>query len=91
MRQWRFYSSDEIDKSLILKYVQKAMEIEEKELKIKPEKKSVEIPELFKDEFEKDKNLKSNFDSFTPYKQREFVNIYLASNVNQLKLKDCQR
>lgn len=38
LRQWRFYSADEIDEPLIFKYLNEAIEIEEKGLKIKPEK-----------------------------------------------------
>lgn len=87
LRQWRFYSSDEIDESLILKYVKEAIEIEEKGLKIKPEKKSVEIPELLKKEFVKDKNLKSNFDSFTPYKQREFCEFISSAKRESTQVK----
>lgn len=87
LRQWRFYSSDEIDASLILKYVQEAIEIEEKGLKIKPEKKSVEIPELIKNEFEKDKNLKSNFNTFTPYKQREFCEFISSAKRESTQIK----
>jgi len=87
LRQWRFYSSDEIDESLILKYVKEAIEIEDKGLKIKPEKKSVEIPELLKNEFDKDKTLKSNFDSFTPYKQREFCEFISSAQRESTQVK----
>lgn len=78
LRQWRFYSSDEIDESLILKYIKEAIEIEEKGLKIEPQKKKVDVPDLLKNALNEDAYLKKAFNQFTPYKQKEFFE-YITS------------
>lgn len=73
LRQWRFTSADEIDEKKILEYVNEAIDLEKKGLKIKPAKfKAVPVPELFQNEFEKDKNMKAAFEKLTPGKQKEY-------------------
>lgn len=77
LRQWRFTSADEINEKKILEYVKEAIEIEEKGLKLKPEKfKSVAVPELFAKALNKNKSLKTAFEKLTPGKQKEY-NIYI--------------
>lgn len=73
LRQMRFNSVDEIDEKLILAYIKEAIEIEEKGLIIPKEKKETIIPEILKDELDKNINLNTKFNSFSPYKQREFI------------------
>ena len=73
LRQMRFNSIDEIDEKLILAYIKEAIEIEEKGLIIPKEKKETIIPETLQNEFDKNINLNTKFNSFSPYKQREFI------------------
>ncbi|WP_290819656.1 DUF1801 domain-containing protein [Flavobacterium sp.] len=73
LRQMRFNSVDEIDEKLILAYIKEAIEIEEKGFIIPKEKKETIIPEILKDELDKNINLNTKFKSFSPYKQREFI------------------
>jgi uncharacterized protein YdeI (YjbR/CyaY-like superfamily) len=74
LRQWRFTSKDEIDEKKILKYINEAIEIEKKGLKIQPEKfKHLPVPDLLITEFKKNKNLKVNFKKLTPGKQKEYI------------------
>lgn len=73
LRQMRFTSVNEIDEKLILYYINEAIEIEEKGLVIPKEKKETIIPELLQNEMDKNQELLSKFNAFSPYKQREFI------------------
>ena len=73
LRQMRFTSVNEIDEKLILYYINEAIEIEEKGLFIPKEKKETIIPELLQNEMDKNQELLSKFNVFSPYKQREFI------------------
>ena len=73
LRQMRFNSVDEIDEKLILGYIKEAIEIEEKGLIIPKEKKETIVPELLQNELDKNIDLNTKFKSFSPYKQREFI------------------
>ncbi len=73
LRQMRFTSVNEIDEKLILYYINEAIEIEKKGLFIPKEKKETIIPELLQNEMDKNQELLSKFNAFSPYKQREFI------------------
>jgi uncharacterized protein YdeI (YjbR/CyaY-like superfamily) len=74
LRQWRFTSWEEIDEKKILEYIHEAIEIEQKGLKIKPEKfKPVEAPKLLADALAADVKLDSAFGKLTPGKQKEYI------------------
>lgn len=73
LRQMRFNSANEIDEKLILSYIIEAFEIEEKGLAIPKEKKETIIPEILQNELDKNSELKNKFNTFSPYKQREFI------------------
>lgn len=78
LRQMRFNSVNEIDEKLILAYIKEAIEVEEKGLVIPKEKKETIIPELLQKELDRNLELSSKFNSFSPYKQREFIE-YITS------------
>ena len=78
LRQMRFNSANEIDEKLILSYINEAIEIEDKGLFIPKEKKETIIPTILEVELDKNSMLKEKFNSFTPYKQREFIE-YITS------------
>lgn len=73
LRQMRFNSINEIDEKLILAYIKEAIEIEEKGLAIPKEKKETIIPEILQNELDKNSELLAKFNTFSPYKQREFI------------------
>ena len=73
LRQMRFNSANEIDEKLILAYIKEAIEIEEKGLAIPKEKKETIIPEILQNELDKNSELLAKFNTFSPYKQREFI------------------
>lgn len=72
LRQWRFASADEINEKLILHYVKEAIQNEKAGLSIKPEKKEAMKCEFLESELQKDNPLKTAFEQFSPYKQKEF-------------------
>lgn len=88
LRQWRFTSIDEIDEKKIIEYINEAIEIEKKGLKIAPEKfVAVPVSELLEVEFKNDTILKTAFEKLTPGKQKEYI-IYIneaKQDVTKLK------
>ncbi len=73
LRQWRFTSKEEIDEKLVLKYIYEAIENEKKGLSIKPAQKEAIVSEFMNKQFKLDCKLKTAFDTFSPFKQREFL------------------
>ena len=75
MRQWRFSSVEEIEEArdLIKTYVFEAMENEVQGKRIKPEKKSLVIPDELKDALGKDAGLLQAFEQFSEFKKKEFA------------------
>lgn len=73
LRQWRFTSVADIDRKLILQYINEAIANEKAGLAIKPEKKAFTIPEALQKELNISSELSAAFEKFTPYKQKEFI------------------
>jgi uncharacterized protein YdeI (YjbR/CyaY-like superfamily) len=74
LRQWRFTSINEIDENKILEYIEEAIEVEKKGLKIKPEKfAAIPLSELLQIELNKDNMLKIAFEKLSPGKQKEYI------------------
>jgi uncharacterized protein YdeI (YjbR/CyaY-like superfamily) len=91
LRQWRFTSIAEIDEKKITAYINEAIEIEKKGLKISPEKfVAIPVAEVLENEFKNDKALKTAFEKLTPGKQKEYI-VYIneakqeATKVNRLE------
>lgn len=78
LRQWRFFDRSEIDEKQILAYVNEAIEVEDKGLSIKPEKKKFDVPAILQHVFDSDPSFKTAFDAFTPGRQNEFLE-YIGS------------
>ncbi|WP_268035373.1 YdeI/OmpD-associated family protein [Algoriphagus sp. PAP.12] len=74
MRQWRFESIEEIDEAKILEYLHEAIQNEKEGKSWKAEKGAeMEIPEQLEEILQADSKLKEAFESFTPFKQKEFI------------------
>lgn len=75
LRQMRFESIKDIDKSAVLSYVKEAIENQKLGKELKPEKKgkNVSIPVEIQERFDKDAELHMRFEELTPSKQREYV------------------
>ena len=72
LRQWRFTSKEEINEKLILQYINEAIANEKAGLSIKPEKKETLKCPYFEKKLNEDNSLKTAFENFSPYKQKEF-------------------
>ncbi len=74
LRQIRFEKGDMINASLILPYIQEAIQNQREGKEIKPvRKKELNIPEELKAAFKNDSELHSKFKKLTPGKQREYA------------------
>lgn len=93
MRHWHFTSLDEVDKNSVLDYMNEAIENEKKGLKITAEKSSgkTPIPELLQDVLAKRASLKTTFETFTPYKQREFCEYIAEAKQEKTKLRRLEK
>jgi uncharacterized protein YdeI (YjbR/CyaY-like superfamily) len=72
LRQWRFTSTAELDKKLILRYLNEAIANEKAGLSIKPEKKEAMQCDFFQAALDKNTALKSALEKLTPFKQKEY-------------------
>ncbi|MDE0535642.1 YdeI/OmpD-associated family protein [Tenacibaculum sp. L6] len=74
MRQWRFFTVEDIQPDLVKQYALEAIKNSEegKELKVKRNTKPLSIPDELQLEFDKDERLKEAFNGFSLSKQREF-------------------
>ncbi|MXO06908.1 YdeI family protein [Flavobacterium sp. HBTb2-11-1] len=86
LRQWRFYSKEEIDEKVILEYIKEAIENEKQEKVIKPAKKEAIVSELLNAEMAKNPDLKFAFEKFSPYKQYEFLEYIETAKQEKTKL-----
>jgi len=82
LRQWRFESPDQIKPQLILEYALEAKENQLQGKEIKPEKRSVTMPDELRLALQ-EKKLVKNFDKLTAGKKREY-----AEYINSAKRKE---
>ena len=73
MRQWRFTSESKIDKKLVIKYLEEAIENEKKGLKVKRINKPLVIPPQLENIFKSNKDVEMSFKALTLGKKREFA------------------
>ena len=86
LRQWRFTSASEINEKQLLHYIREAIANEKAGLSIKPEKKEAMKCEFFKCELKKDSKLKTAFENFSPYKQKEFWELMATAKQEKTKV-----
>ncbi len=72
-RQWRMQSAADIDKALILKYLEEAIANAKAGKEIKPEKKALVIPPELKEAFEEDFEVRDAFESLSLTNKRDFA------------------
>lgn len=86
LRQMRFQSKEEINEKTILAYVKEAIAIEEKGLTIKKEKKETVITGLFEKFLNESPAIRNQFESLSPYKQREYLEFINSAKQEKTKL-----
>lgn len=92
LRQWRFESVSEIDEQKITAYVNEAALNMEKGIKTpKPKVKKPEVPDLLKDAFKKEPQLKTFFDQLAPSHQREYVEHITEAKREETKLRRLEK
>lgn len=79
MRHWKFRSSNDLNPSLVLAYMEEAITNQKNGLEHRPERtKKNEIPHLLLEALSHDQSLHQAFNALAPYKQREFCD-YIGS------------
>lgn len=92
LRQWRFYSMEDVNEELILEYIEEAVKNEEAGKVWKPEKtRPLQIPEDMASVFSRDKKLKDAFASLTPYKQKEYSQYIEEAKREDTRLKRLEK
>ncbi len=92
LRQWRMTSMDDIDEKKILNYVNEAVEIEKKGLKLSPEKfQPLENPELLQNALDENSDLNAAFEKLTPGKQKEYILYLNEAKQEATKLKRLEK
>ncbi|WP_035694698.1 DUF1801 domain-containing protein [Flavobacterium soli] len=86
LRQWRFFSKEDINESLILLYIKEAIANSKAGKEIKPEKKKAIVSELFNKELDADKLLAEAFATFSVAKQNEFLEHIESAKQEKTKL-----
>jgi uncharacterized protein YdeI (YjbR/CyaY-like superfamily) len=88
MRQWRFFSKEELEETPLLKYILEAIENEKEGKKLEPEKKKepIPIPLLFQKELDANSSLSEAFFRIAPYKQRAFLEYITEAKREDTKL-----
>lgn len=86
LRHWKFTSVDTIDPHRVLDYIHEAIENQKNGLTVRPKiKKAMEIPPLLMAVLQEYPKLKSNFESLTPYKQREYCDYIAEAKLEKTK------
>jgi uncharacterized protein YdeI (YjbR/CyaY-like superfamily) len=86
LRQWRFYSKEEVSEKLILAYIKEAIENEKAGKVIKPLKKEAIVSEILQQELNNNTALAEAFQKFIPYKQKEFLEYVESAKREETKL-----
>ena len=87
MRHWKFSTKEDIDEAAVLSYFHEAISNQKKGLTLAPEKnKPILMPPLLKKALNNNQALKLNYESLTPYKQREYCEY--ISEAKQEKTKE---
>jgi len=92
MRHWKFQNLDQVDEKTVLAYMNEALDNQKKGLETKVEKtKEVFVPDLLESELTNDPSLKTAFEKFTPYKQKEFCEYIADAKQEKTKLRRLEK
>lgn len=89
MRQWKFYSKEEINTQKVLGYINEAMENQRKGIKLIRKKQvpiKVVLPELLKNALKKDAGVESAFEKLSPYNKKEYSEYIADAKQEKTKL-----
>lgn len=92
MRHWKFNNLDEVDEKAVLAYMKEALENQKNGKEIKVEKNTeTNVPQLLQRELDRNKGLKTAFETFAPYKQKEFCEFIAEAKQEKTKLKRLEK
>ena len=92
MRHWKFRDIEEIDDTMVLEYIKESIANQKEGKEIQAEKKATaSIPELLDESLKKDTNLKVAFETFSPYKQKEFCEYIEEAKQEKTKLRRLEK
>lgn len=91
MRQWRFDSVEEVDESLILQYLQEAIQNQKDGKEVKPEKKPLVIPDELAEALASDAHLSEVFDELSLTYKREYAEYILDAKRAETKTKRLEK
>lgn len=77
MRGWRFEEGENIPEQQVKSYILEAIEKVDV-VDLTPQPKKIPMPELLQNTLEENQNLKTHFDTLTPFKQKEYQE-YIAT------------
>ena len=91
-RQWRFSSNKEINPTLIMSYVEEAIQLQVKGLQIKPERnKPLNLPSQLEDVLSKNEKAHAGFKELTKGKQREYADYVSDAKREETKTKRIEK
>lgn len=91
LRQLRFSKIEEINKNIILDYINEAIENQKKGLEIKPVKKALVIPKELASKLAENKKLSKNFESLSSGKKKEFSEYISEAKREDTKIKRLEK
>lgn len=87
MRHWKFSNIEEVDKKIVLLYMEEAIANQKKGMVLQKEKSSdLKIPLLLKEALDSHPEAKKQFQLLTPYKQREYYEYISTAKQEKTKL-----
>lgn len=88
MRHWNFTSIDEIDDKGVMAYLREAIKNQKLGKEVKPTKKGTAfiMPSRLKEALENNPQLNASFNTFSPYKQKEFAEYIEEAKQEKTKL-----
>ena len=91
-RQWRFLSNKEINPTLIMSYVEEAIQLQVKGLEIKPVRnKPLNLPPQLEDALSKNEKAHAGFKELTKGKQREYADYVSDAKREETKTKRIEK
>ncbi|SHF34515.1 Uncharacterized conserved protein YdeI, YjbR/CyaY-like superfamily, DUF1801 family [Arenibacter palladensis] len=92
MRHWKFSNKEDIDEAVVLSYFHEAISNQKKGLTLAPEKnKPILMPPLLEKALGNNQALKKNYESLSPYKQREYCEYISEAKQEKTKLSRLQK
>lgn len=86
LRQWRLTSLDELDTTLLIQYINEAIEVERQGLTLEPEEVKLLESTHFNSYMANDQILAMAFKALAPYKQKEYIEHFEQAKQEKTKI-----